>query len=53
MASGAISRIARSESVTCPSERAAEGETKLVIGSADARKNKLDTIVKTALVIKF
>ena len=29
------------------------GETKLVIGSADARKDKLDTIFKTALVIKF
>ena len=29
------------------------GEMKLVIGSADARKDKLDTIFKTALVIKF
>lgn len=29
------------------------GGSKLVIGSADARKDKLDTIFKTALVIKF
>jgi hypothetical protein len=29
------------------------GGSKLVIGSADARKDKLDTIVKTALVIRF
>jgi hypothetical protein len=29
------------------------GDMKLVIGSADARKGKLDTIFKTALVIKF
>jgi hypothetical protein len=29
------------------------GGTKLVLGSADARKEKLDTIVRTALVIKF
>ena len=29
------------------------GGSKLVIGSADARKDTLDTIFKTALVIKF
>jgi hypothetical protein len=29
------------------------GSTKLVLGSSSARKDKLDTIVKTALVIKF
>ena len=29
------------------------GGTKPVLGSADARKDKLDTIFKTALVIKF
>jgi hypothetical protein len=29
------------------------GGSKIVIGSADARKDKLDTIFKTALVIKF
>jgi hypothetical protein len=29
------------------------GGTKLVLGSADARKDKLDTIIRTALVIKF
>jgi len=29
------------------------GGSKLVLGSADARKGKLDTIFKTALVIKF
>jgi Protein of unknown function, DUF481 len=29
------------------------GGSKLVVGSADARKDKLDTIFKTALVIKF
>ena len=29
------------------------GGTKLVLGSADARKDKLDTVVRTALVIKF
>ena len=29
------------------------GGTKLVLGSADARKEKLDTIIRTALVIKF
>jgi hypothetical protein len=29
------------------------GESKLVIGSADARKDKLDTVFRTALVIKF
>ena len=29
------------------------GGTKLVVGSADARKDKLDTVFKTALVIKF
>jgi hypothetical protein len=29
------------------------GEMKLVVGSADARKDRLDTIFKTALVIKF
>ena len=29
------------------------GGSKLVLGSADARKDKLDTIFKTALVIKF
>ena len=29
------------------------GGSKLVLGSADARKDKLDTIVRTALVIKF
>jgi hypothetical protein len=28
-------------------------ESKLVIGTADARKDKLDTIVRTALVIRF
>jgi uncharacterized protein DUF481 len=31
----------------------ASGGTKLVLGSADARKEKLDTIIRTALVIKF
>ena len=29
------------------------GSTKLVLGSADARKDKLDSIFRTALVIKF
>lgn len=29
------------------------GGTKLVLGSSDARKGKLDTVVRTALVIKF
>ena len=29
------------------------GGTKLVIGSSSARKEKLDTIIRTALVIKF
>jgi len=29
------------------------GANKVVLGSADARKDKLDTIVRTALVIKF
>ena len=29
------------------------GRSKLVLGSADARKDKLDTIFRTALVIKF
>jgi hypothetical protein len=29
------------------------GETKLVVGSSSARKDKLDTIIRTALVIKF
>ena len=29
------------------------GWSKLVLGSADARKDKLDTVFKTALVIKF
>jgi len=29
------------------------GSTKLVLGSADARKDKLDTVIRTALVIKF
>ena len=29
------------------------GATKVVVGSADARKDRLDTIVRTALVIKF
>jgi hypothetical protein len=29
------------------------GGSKLVVGSADARKDKLDTIFKTALVLKF
>ena len=29
------------------------GGSKLVLGSADARKDKLDTIFRTALVIKF
>ena len=29
------------------------GGSKLVLGSADARKDKLDTVVRTALVIKF
>jgi hypothetical protein len=29
------------------------GGSKLVVGSADARKAKLDTICKTALVLKF
>jgi len=29
------------------------GGTKLVLGSADARKDRLDTVVRTALVIKF
>ena len=29
------------------------GGSKLVLGSADARKDKLDTIIRTALVIKF
>jgi len=29
------------------------GGSKLVVGSADARKDKLDTIFKTALVVKF
>ena len=27
--------------------------TKIVLGSMDARKDKLDTIVRTSLVIKF
>lgn len=31
----------------------ASGGTKLVLGSSSARKDKLDTIVRTALVIKF
>ena len=31
----------------------ASGGTKLVLGSSDARKEKLHTIVRTALVIKF
>ncbi len=31
----------------------ASGSTKLVLGSADARKDKLDSIFRTALVIKF
>lgn len=29
------------------------GGTKLVLGSSEARKDKVDTIVRTALVIKF
>ena len=29
------------------------GGSKLVVGSADARKDRLDTIFKTALVLKF
>jgi hypothetical protein len=29
------------------------GESKLVIGTADARKDRLDTVFRTALVIKF
>ena len=29
------------------------GGSKIVVGSADARKDKLDTVFKTALVIKF
>jgi hypothetical protein len=29
------------------------GDTKLVLGSMDARKDRLDTIVRTSLVIKF
>jgi hypothetical protein len=29
------------------------GGSKLVLGSADARKDKLDTIFRTALVLKF
>ena len=29
------------------------GGSKLVLGSADARKDKLDTVFRTALVIKF
>src|SRR5262245_47593536 len=29
------------------------GGTKLVLGAADARKDRLDTIIRTALVIKF
>ena len=29
------------------------GNSKIVVGSADARKDKLDTIFRTALVIKF
>ena len=29
------------------------GGSKLVVGSADARKDKLDTVFKTALVLKF
>ena len=29
------------------------GRTKIVFGSQDARKDKLDTIFRTALVIKF
>ena len=29
------------------------GSTKLVLGSADARKDRLDTVIRTALVIKF
>ena len=32
---------------------ATSGGTTLVLGSADARKNELDTIIRTALVIKF
>jgi hypothetical protein len=31
----------------------ASGGTKLVIGSSDARKGRLDTAIRTALVIKF
>ena len=31
----------------------ASGSTKLVLGSASARKDKLDSIFRTALVIKF
>ena len=31
----------------------ASGSTKLVLGSANARKDKLDSIFRTALVIKF
>ncbi len=29
------------------------GDTKLVLGSSDARKDKLDTIVRTSLVLRF
>jgi hypothetical protein len=29
------------------------GDQKLVVGSADARKDRLDTVFRTALVIKF
>jgi hypothetical protein len=29
------------------------GASKLVLGTMDARKDKLDTIFRTALVIKF
>jgi hypothetical protein len=31
----------------------ASGGTKLVLGSSDARKDKLDTLVRTALVLRF
>jgi hypothetical protein len=29
------------------------GGTQLVLGSAEARKDRLDTVIRTALVIKF
>jgi hypothetical protein len=34
-------------------EPALESDLDVVVGSADARKDRLDTIFKTALVLKF